>query len=165
MPTLPPSSKRDGCCQNNTKPPRPRQIPVSPLTHTTWTWLPCRPFEKLPRPSDRSCKSLLLVLPGKTSFCSTQPSPKQQETPPLSQHAQPIPSNTLQYPDHARSFLEPYLPTHLFSPTRLNRPHVTITYASSLDSRIALLIQNRMALDEVRRQFISIFYFHLQVFQ
>ena len=49
----------------------------------------------------------------------------------------PLPQDTLQYPSHARDFLEPYI----FSPTRgLTRhtPHVTLTYASSLDSRIAL---------------------------
>ena len=45
----------------------------------------------------------------------------------------PIPG-TLMYPDHAQEFLRPYLPY----PQHLQRPHITLTWATSLDSRIAL---------------------------
>ena len=50
-----------------------------------------------------------------------------------------LPLNTLRYPDHAREFLELYLPS-IQSPKASSRttPHVTLTYASSLDSRISL---------------------------
>jgi 2,5-diamino-6-(ribosylamino)-4(3H)-pyrimidinone 5'-phosphate reductase len=51
---------------------------------------------------------------------------------PLSMH---IPLGTLQYPDHARLFLEDFMPANVGSGTR---PHVTVTYASSLDGRISL---------------------------
>ncbi|EXJ90436.1 hypothetical protein A1O1_03537 [Capronia coronata CBS 617.96] len=43
--------------------------------------------------------------------------------------------DTLQYPQHARAFLEPYLPDPSLSAAR-TRPHVTLTWASSLDSRL-----------------------------
>ena len=48
-----------------------------------------------------------------------------------------LPPETLQYPAHARDFLEPYLPSLAMVPSRTT-PHVTLTYASSLDSMIAL---------------------------
>ncbi|RVX74426.1 hypothetical protein B0A52_01552 [Exophiala mesophila] len=47
-----------------------------------------------------------------------------------------VPMETLQYPDLARGFLEPYLPDHKLPRTR---PHITLTWASSLDSKISLL--------------------------
>ncbi|KIX02568.1 uncharacterized protein Z518_08509 [Rhinocladiella mackenziei CBS 650.93] len=50
----------------------------------------------------------------------------------------PIPLDTLQYPEHARGFLDPYIPDPKLGPVR-NRPHVTLTWASSLDSRISLV--------------------------
>lgn len=53
--------------------------------------------------------------------------------PPLSA----LPPDTLQYPAHARDFLEPYLPPQA-NTTNRTTPHVTLAYASSLDSRIAL---------------------------
>lgn len=43
--------------------------------------------------------------------------------------------DTLQYPQHARAFLEPYLPDPKLNAVR-TRPHVTLTWASSLDSRL-----------------------------
>ena len=51
-----------------------------------------------------------------------------------------LPPNTLRYPQHAREFLEPYLPSTQ-PPTASSRttPHITLTYASSLDSRISLV--------------------------
>lgn len=48
-----------------------------------------------------------------------------------------LPPETLQYPAHARGFLEPYLPSLAMVAARTT-PHVTLSYASSLDSRIAL---------------------------
>ncbi|NKB16324.1 MAG: RibD family protein [Sphingomonadales bacterium] len=48
-----------------------------------------------------------------------------------------VPGDTLQYPAHARDFLEPYLPARANATSRPT-PHVTLTYSSSLDSRIAL---------------------------
>ena len=44
--------------------------------------------------------------------------------------------DTLQYPQHARGFLESYVPDPKLASVRL-RPHVTLTWASSLDSRIS----------------------------
>jgi 2,5-diamino-6-(ribosylamino)-4(3H)-pyrimidinone 5'-phosphate reductase len=50
--------------------------------------------------------------------------------------AQPPPQqDVLIYPSHAREFLEPYLPDP--NPAAHNRPHVTLTWASSLDGRIS----------------------------
>jgi 2,5-diamino-6-(ribosylamino)-4(3H)-pyrimidinone 5'-phosphate reductase len=56
-----------------------------------------------------------------------------------------LPQDTLQYPAHARDFLEPYLPIQATATARTT-PHVTLTYASSLDSRIALAPGLRTAL-------------------
>ena len=50
-----------------------------------------------------------------------------------------LPLNTRRYPEHAREFLEPYLPS--LQPRKASSrttPHITLTYASSLDSRISL---------------------------
>ncbi|KIX95563.1 uncharacterized protein Z520_08683 [Fonsecaea multimorphosa CBS 102226] len=44
--------------------------------------------------------------------------------------------DTLQYPHHARGFLEPYVPDPKLTAVR-NRPHITLTWASSLDGRIS----------------------------
>jgi 2,5-diamino-6-(ribosylamino)-4(3H)-pyrimidinone 5'-phosphate reductase len=50
-----------------------------------------------------------------------------------------LPPDTLRYPHHAREFLEPYLPPIQSSkPSSRTTPHATLTYASSLDSRISL---------------------------
>ncbi|OAP60571.1 hypothetical protein AYL99_05573 [Fonsecaea erecta] len=46
--------------------------------------------------------------------------------------------DTLQYPHHARGFLEPYMPDPRLTPVR-TRPHVTLTWAGSLDGRISQL--------------------------
>ncbi|KAL9105526.1 MAG: hypothetical protein Q9227_009323 [Pyrenula ochraceoflavens] len=46
-----------------------------------------------------------------------------------------LPANTLRYPPHARDFLESYLPS---AESTQDSPHVTLTYASSLDARISL---------------------------
>ncbi|KAI9824984.1 MAG: hypothetical protein M1819_000782 [Sarea resinae] len=54
-----------------------------------------------------------------------------------------VPSNVLSFPTSTRSFLQPYLPdtstpqSSLSSP-RPPRPHVTLTYAASLDSALSL---------------------------
>ena len=57
----------------------------------------------------------------------------------------PLPADTLQYPDHARTFLYPYLPDGRTVQAR-QRPHVTLTYAASLDGRIAIFPSQRTAL-------------------
>ncbi|OAG41658.1 hypothetical protein AYO21_04122 [Fonsecaea monophora] len=44
--------------------------------------------------------------------------------------------DTLQYPHHARGFLESYIPDPKLTAVR-TRPHVTLTWASSLDGRIS----------------------------
>lgn len=67
----------------------------------------------------------------------------QHVTPQSAPPPQPPSSNgtsrgTLYYPDHAREFLEPYLP-NLAEIDKRQRPHVTLTWATSLDARIALM--------------------------
>ena len=44
--------------------------------------------------------------------------------------------DTLQYPQHARGFLDPYVPDPNLENVR-TRPHITLTWASSLDGRIS----------------------------
>ncbi len=93
---------------------------------------------------------VLKVHDGFASRVSTGPKPRNTMTPVTIAHATPyqsvtptraalptpvLPQDTLQYPAHARGFLEPYLPQTNATSTA---PHVTLTYASSLDSRIAL---------------------------
>lgn len=46
-----------------------------------------------------------------------------------------LPPDTLYYPHHAREFLELYMPDPKF---HRDLPHLTLTYASSLDARISL---------------------------
>ncbi|KAL6244423.1 hypothetical protein RBB50_008665 [Rhinocladiella similis] len=48
------------------------------------------------------------------------------------------PMDTLQYPQHARSFLEQYIPDPNAIASR-GRPHITLTWASSLDGKITLV--------------------------
>jgi 2,5-diamino-6-(ribosylamino)-4(3H)-pyrimidinone 5'-phosphate reductase len=95
---------------------------------------------------------VLKVHDGFASRVSTGPKPRHAATPttmthaPVYQSATPskapvptliLPQDTLQYPAHARAFLEPYLPPT--NATSTTTPHVTLTYASSLDSRITLV--------------------------
>lgn len=47
----------------------------------------------------------------------------------------PLPSDTLQFPQFPLEFLEPYLPNH---DEKRQIPHVTLSYASSMDSKISL---------------------------
>jgi len=47
-----------------------------------------------------------------------------------------LPSNMLQFPEYARHFLRPYLPNTDNASRQF--PHVTLTYASSLDSMLSL---------------------------
>jgi 2,5-diamino-6-(ribosylamino)-4(3H)-pyrimidinone 5'-phosphate reductase len=94
---------------------------------------------------------VLRVHEGFAPKVSTGPKPRNTVTPTAVAHAtayrsatptkaaaQPsvLPQDTLQYPAHARDFLEPYLPQA--NSTSRTTPHVTITYASSLDARISL---------------------------
>ena len=102
---------------------------------------------------------VLKVHEGFASRISTGPKPRNTVTPatipnapahqpatPTKVAAQPpvLPQDTLQYPAHAREFLAPYLPQA--NDTSTTTPHVTLTYASSLDSRIALAPGLRTAL-------------------
>ncbi|OOF91256.1 hypothetical protein ASPCADRAFT_211085 [Aspergillus carbonarius ITEM 5010] len=48
----------------------------------------------------------------------------------------PLPPDTLSFPQFPLDFLEPYLPKHN---DRRQFPHVTLSYASSMDSKISLL--------------------------
>lgn len=96
---------------------------------------------------------VLKVHEGFASRVSTGPKPRNTIAPattvhaPAYQSATPtkaaappssvLPQDTLQYPAHARDFLEPYLPAPSPATSRTT-PHVTLTYASSLDSRLAL---------------------------
>ncbi|KAI9933384.1 hypothetical protein AWENTII_002566 [Aspergillus wentii] len=60
------------------------------------------------------------------------PGPRQPFTDPNS----PLPPDTLSFPQFPLEFLEPYLPKH---DERRQFPHVTLSYASSMDSKISLL--------------------------
>ena len=73
--------------------------------------------------------------PKPQSFRSSQTASNAPPLQPTPSYPFPLPSNTLRYPPHARDFLESYLPS---SETTVNSPHVTLTYASSLDARISL---------------------------
>ena len=48
----------------------------------------------------------------------------------------PLPPDTLQFPQFSLEFLAPYLPKH---DGKRSFPHVTLSYASSMDSKISLL--------------------------
>ncbi|KAI4250024.1 MAG: hypothetical protein L6R42_008805 [Xanthoria sp. 1 TBL-2021] len=49
-----------------------------------------------------------------------------------------LPPNTLRFPEELRPFLDPYLPRHDMTFTEDGLPHVTLTYATSLDSSLSL---------------------------
>lgn len=55
--------------------------------------------------------------------------------PPQANMNHPLPSDTLQFPQFPLEFLEPYLPNH---DEKRQIPHVTLSYASSMDSKISL---------------------------
>ena len=57
---------------------------------------------------------------------------------PLEPSVPALPPGTLNYPELAKDFLRPYLP-YIPKIATQARPHVTLTWATSLDSRIALL--------------------------
>jgi 2,5-diamino-6-(ribosylamino)-4(3H)-pyrimidinone 5'-phosphate reductase len=59
--------------------------------------------------------------------------PTQPNPPTSSSH---LPPDTLSFPSFALDFLQPYLPNHA---ERRELPHVTLSYASSMDSKISLL--------------------------
>lgn len=56
-----------------------------------------------------------------------------------------LPADTLSFPEHARGFLYNYLPDHN-RVVRDRKPHVTLTYAMSLDGRIALAADRQTAI-------------------
>lgn len=55
-------------------------------------------------------------------------------------NVQPLPSNTLRFPHEYRAALEPYLPSKNLEhdPSGQRLPHVTLTYATSMDSSLTL---------------------------
>ena len=55
--------------------------------------------------------------------------------PPQANMNHPLPSDTLQFPQFPLEFLKPYLPNH---DEKRQIPHVTLSYASSMDSKISL---------------------------
>ncbi|GMF79153.1 dihydrofolate reductase-like domain-containing protein [Aspergillus flavus] len=57
-------------------------------------------------------------------------------TPPKTYQDSPLPPDTLLFPQFPLDFLEPYLPKY---DERRQFPHVTLSYASSMDSKISLL--------------------------
>lgn len=71
-----------------------------------------------------------------------QPQPQSQPPPPPPPNAYPLPPvlppGTLNYPELAKDFLKPYLP-YVPRIASQARPHITLTWATSLDSRIALM--------------------------
>lgn len=82
------------------------------------------------------------------------PSPPKafQQAPLIQPGPQPVPAprhmlpvSPLQYPEQARGFLAPYLPDPRLS-SHPGRPHITLTWASSLDSRISLMPGTRTAI-------------------
>ena len=58
----------------------------------------------------------------------------------VSAEAQPLPPNTLRFPEESRAFLEPYLPPRdlAVDPSGMKLPHITLTYATSMDSSLTL---------------------------
>lgn len=60
---------------------------------------------------------------------SAQPKPTQSVSTP------PLPPDTLGFPQYPLDFLQPYLPNHS---ERREFPHVTLSYASSMDSKVSL---------------------------
>lgn len=48
-----------------------------------------------------------------------------------------LPTNSLMYPEDSRAFLEPYLPPRDSAADQNGLPHVTLTYATSMDSSLA----------------------------
>lgn len=53
-------------------------------------------------------------------------------------HLSAMPPNTLRFPEPSRGFLEPYLPPPDLKISDTGLPHVTLTYATSMDSSLTL---------------------------
>jgi 2,5-diamino-6-(ribosylamino)-4(3H)-pyrimidinone 5'-phosphate reductase len=85
---------------------------------------------------------------GPRRWRGTRKPPQAGSQPPFRQGLAPVvapyaalPPDTLRYPGHAREFLEHYLPSIPSPASAVSSrvmPHITLTYASSLDSRISL---------------------------
>ncbi|RMZ76690.1 hypothetical protein DV738_g4852, partial [Chaetothyriales sp. CBS 135597] len=126
--------------------------PPLPQTPQQPPWTP-RPLAT-PQPKPPSLQPSLQPSPAPPMQPPFQPhQPHPPPPPPYQSHGQfgppPTPlaqaASPLQYPDHARAFLAPYLPDPRAIQAR-QRPHVTLTYATSLDGRIAILPQHRTPL-------------------
>ncbi|KAJ5632229.1 hypothetical protein N7490_008568 [Penicillium lividum] len=66
----------------------------------------------------------------------SQPHPYAQPQSTLPSGPPQLPPDTLAFPQFSLEFLEPYLPTH--NSEKSEFPHVTLSYASSMDSKISL---------------------------
>lgn len=98
---------------------------------------PGQPREPKPKPSPAQTAAQ----PAALASQSIQPPPQQQllqQPPPaaLVHYAAPLPAQVLYFPMAMRRVLNSYLPDQAMIAAK-NRPHVTLTWASSLDGRIA----------------------------
>ena len=57
-----------------------------------------------------------------------------------------LPPNALQFPEESRAFLEPYLPPKILTLQETGLPHVTLTYATSMDSSLTLMLGTQTAI-------------------
>jgi riboflavin-specific deaminase-like protein len=105
-------------------PAQPQRLPMPPSPYQ----LQPQPPHPPPQPHQ----------PPPPSIQHGQPHP--QQPPPYHAHPAPLPpqpvSDVLNYPPELRGFLQPYLPNPRALATA-TRPHITLTWASSLDGRIA----------------------------
>lgn len=108
----------------------PRQRPATGSAPST----PQNGDSKLTKPTEP-----FVPTPVPQSVPRAQPAPIPQPRPPPPPAPQSaLPQGALHLPEEARAFLTPYLPYHA-QIAHQQRPHVTLTWATSLDSRIALL--------------------------
>ena len=75
-----------------------------------------------------------------------QPDPSAQIVDPALTDTVPLAPDTLRFPISSRGFLDPYLPPKELAPHPSGFPYVTLTYATSLDSSLALAPGVRTAL-------------------
>ncbi|RMZ80172.1 hypothetical protein DV737_g3082, partial [Chaetothyriales sp. CBS 132003] len=128
---------------STTQPPLQPSTTQAPLQPST-TQAPLQPSTTQPPLQPAATQPSPLQPP----YQPPPPPPYQSRPPPFSPPLGPPPpptASTLQYPEHARTFLAPYLPDVRAVQAR-QRPHVTLTYACSLDGRIAILPQQRTPL-------------------
>ena len=96
-------------------------------------------------PSSRRRKSADVSYPTPAQVQGSQPAPYHQPAPNPVPPPPQMPPDFIEYPLEARHFLEKYLPDPGFSSPKTT-PHVTLTYASSLDSRLSIVPGVRTAI-------------------